>query len=148
MLQIATTTHAAHLTRLHTSPLLASPRIALFPLNLPSIIERDSTVTPLSLQIPLPSRQKSSALVVSVSALTGLIEIEDEGATESRMGRARLASAAVNDQKANLLNDLGRLITAVRTVIDWVHVLTARSSLKPSNLKCGSWAGRRPAVSP
>jgi hypothetical protein len=113
MLRTATRAHAAHLTRSHATPLLASPRITLFPLKLPTITERDAEYTPLSLRIPLPSRQKASALVVSVSALTGMIEIEDQGSTDARAGRARIASNSVNDNVARLLDDLGRLITAV-----------------------------------
>lgn len=41
------------------------------------------------------------------------MEIEDEGATDARAGRARMASTGINDTKARLVDDLGRLITAV-----------------------------------
>ena len=115
ILQTATRAHAAHLTRLLTQPLLGSPRIALFPLNLPSMDERDSEDKPLCLRIPLPTRQKSSALTVAISSLTGLIEVEDEGATDIRVGRAKITSSNVNENRSRLLEDLGRLITAVST---------------------------------
>lgn len=148
ILYTATRTHAAHLTRFFTTPLLSSPRLALFPLNLPSVVERDEDTTPVSFRIPLPSRQKQSALVVSVSSMTGLVEIEDESANESRASRARLASVEANKPPGRLLDSLVRLITAVSWHIPFGYVaLTFRSLLRMWKARCDSLAGRLPVGS-
>jgi mediator of RNA polymerase II transcription subunit 14 len=115
ILTTATRTHAAHLTRLISTPLLSSARLAVLPLTPPYLDESsaDNDEVPLALRIPLPSKQRPTALVVGISALTGLINIEDEGATEARTARALMACAAINDQRSRLQDDLGRLIVAV-----------------------------------
>lgn len=110
LLVTATRTHASHLTRIQVAPLISAPRIALFALNPPSLAESASDSSrPLALRIPLPSHY----LDVGISARTGLIEIEDNG-SEDRRARAKLATVAINEQKSRLLDDVGRLITAVR----------------------------------
>ena len=115
LLATATGGHAAHLTRVNTASLLVAPRIVLYPLNPPKLVESDFESTrPLALRIPLPSVQHDAHLVVAVSSLTGLIEIDDEGATTERRTRATLASTAVNEQnKSRLLEEVGKLITSV-----------------------------------
>jgi mediator of RNA polymerase II transcription subunit 14 len=99
-----------------TTPLLSSPQIALFPLNPPSLLASERR--PLSLHIPLPSRAASKrlSLIIGVSALTGLMEIEDEGHGEGREGRAKLVERSVNLEGGRLGDDIGRLMKAVSSV--------------------------------
>jgi len=111
MLVTATNAHASHSTRARTASLVGAPRVALFAFNPPNLVEADTISTrTLALRIPLPSHH----LLVGVSSLTGLIEIEDDGSPE-RAARAKLATTAVNEQKSRLVDDVGKLITAVRS---------------------------------
>ncbi|ORY27374.1 hypothetical protein BCR39DRAFT_589263 [Naematelia encephala] len=121
ILNLASRTHASLLTRHHTAALLAAPRIALFPADPPQLVETDNTTRPLALRIPLPSRQRQAHLLIGVSSLTGLIEIEDSGSTDSsatspedRGGRAKLATVSANE-RGRLMEDVGRLLVAVIT---------------------------------
>jgi mediator of RNA polymerase II transcription subunit 14 len=118
MITTSTRIHAAHLTRSLAAPLLASPRIAIFPSSPPSLVESDSSARPVTLQVPLPSRTKSVSLLVGVSARAGLIEIEDEGAregaaSEERRMRVRMTMASVNEGRTRIADDVGRLMIAV-----------------------------------
>ncbi|KAK4683698.1 mediator of RNA polymerase II transcription subunit 14, partial [Tremellales sp. Uapishka_1] len=116
ILLVVTRTHASHLTRLTTSVLLSTSRVTLFPLNPPSLQESPSSSSfqPLSLHVPLPSQTRSSNLVISVSALTGWIQIDDlEGKGGEREKRADMASRNINELKGRLGDDIGRLMTAV-----------------------------------
>lgn len=119
LLQTATRAHASFLARSTFSPLLSNPRLALDPLNLPKLIESDSTSRPVQLIIPLPPAQGDAHFTVSVSATTGLIEIEDsmkdsgQVLENKRLLQTKLATASVNDQKTRLADDLHRLLTAV-----------------------------------
>ncbi|KAI9633134.1 mediator complex subunit MED14-domain-containing protein [Dioszegia hungarica] len=117
----ATREHAVHLTRSHCAPLLTSARIGIFPNNPPTLVDThaETSTRPLSMRVPLPGRQRSTAILVGISALTGLIEIEDEGAVpigmEDRGKRAKMACGSVNEGKTRLGDDIGRLITAIIT---------------------------------
>ncbi|RSH89438.1 mediator complex subunit [Saitozyma podzolica] len=118
MITASTRIHAAHLTRSLAAPLLASPRIAIFPSSPPSLVESDSSARPVTLQVPLPSRTKSVSLLVGVSARAGLIEIEDEGAregaaSEERRMRVRMTMASVNEGRTRIADDVGRLMIAI-----------------------------------
>lgn len=147
ILTTATGNHASHLTQHHCNPLLNIPRLRIFPTDPPTLVPSlsESVTRPLSLRVPLPSGQKSTSLLVGISSLTGLVEIEDEGAMasfegpvqgipvaglvggitgigslgkgmEDRGKRAKMASGSVNDGKTKLGDDIGRLITAVSTI--------------------------------
>jgi len=121
LLQIATQDHAVHLTRAITTPLILSPRIALFPLNPPSLRLTDELETPMSLVVPLPTRQRDASLMVSVSALTGHLVIaesrltRDVGLAQSteRSDRTKAAVSAVNEHKSRLMDEVAKLISAV-----------------------------------
>lgn len=119
ILGTVTKAHASFLARSTFSPLLANPRLALDPLNLPRLVESDSASRPVQLIIPLPPAQGDAHFTVSVSATTGLIEIEDsmkdsgQVLENKRLLQTKLATASVNDQKTRLADDLHRLITAV-----------------------------------
>ena len=137
MLDTATRNHAAYLTRIQTAPLSGAPRIALFDLNPPTLIETNIPTRPLGLRIPLPSHR----LLVAVSSITGLIEIEDDGSSE-RAERARLATAAVNEQKTRLVDEVGRLMTAVSRLSQLRMVLNKnRSSPRTCKNRCDNSAG-------
>lgn len=119
ILGTATKAHASFIARSTFSPLLANPRLALDPLNLPKLIESESAARPVQFIIPLPPAQGEAHFTVSVSATTGLIEIEDsmkdsgQVLENKRLLQTKLATASVNDQKTRLADDLHRLITAV-----------------------------------
>ncbi|EKD02252.1 hypothetical protein A1Q2_03399 [Trichosporon asahii var. asahii CBS 8904] len=119
ILGTATRAHASFIARSTFSPLLANPRLALDPLNLPKLIESESAARPVQFIIPLPPAQGAAHFTVSVSATTGLIEIEDsmkdsgQVLENKRLLQTKLATASVNDQKTRLADDLHRLITAV-----------------------------------
>lgn len=95
------------------------PQMALAtPLISPSL--QESETRPLALHISIPSRQRRTQILVWVSPVTGLLEIEDEGARlgigsggEERSNRARLATNGVNSGLAKLGEALKRLIIAV-----------------------------------
>jgi mediator of RNA polymerase II transcription subunit 14 len=116
----ATRTHAVHLTQTLAAPLLASSRIALLPKSPPSLVGSESIDRPISLHMPLPSRTKSASLVVGISARTGLVEMEDEGAkegvgSEERRVRVRMVLAGVNEGRTRIMEEIGRLMVAVST---------------------------------
>jgi hypothetical protein len=82
---------------------------------------QESEARPLALHISIPSRQRRTQILVWVSPVTGLLEIEDEGARlgagsggEERVNRARLATNGVNTGMTKLGEALKRLIIAVR----------------------------------
>ncbi|OCF71301.1 hypothetical protein I204_07928 [Kwoniella mangroviensis CBS 8886] len=109
--------HAAHLTRVQASSLISSPKFILSLLNSPSLQESEDQTSsrPLTLRIPLPSRQRISSLLIGVSAYNGYIEIEDDGSIgdEARANRVELATKSINDGKTRLVDDIGRLTVAV-----------------------------------
>ncbi|WWD22838.1 hypothetical protein CI109_107332 [Kwoniella shandongensis] len=119
LLSTATRAHAAHLTRTHTASLLASPRVIQTLLNQPTLRESDDLTLslPLTLQIPLPSRNRLWSLHIGVSSHNGSIEIEDDGAigNEARANRVKLATTSVNEGKSRLVDDVGRLTIAIIT---------------------------------
>ncbi len=135
LLATATRTHASYLTRTQTAPLLNARRIALFALNIPTLVESDlASDLPLALHIPLPSHH----LAVGISSRTGLVEIEDDG-SQDRGARAKLAMTAVNERKSRLLDDVGRLMTAVSFFYIFAQMLTAsRSSRRIWKNKCAN----------
>jgi hypothetical protein len=103
------------------TPLLLHPRLTIDPLNPPRIAESDSANRPLSVIVPLPAQYGDGGqFVVSVSATSGLIEIEDTSAKDNGQGlennrtlRAKMASAAVNEQRGRLAEDVYRLMISV-----------------------------------
>ena len=112
ILEAAARSHAANLLIHHVQPIVNSSRLTIFPLNPPKFTD---TNTGLTFRVPLPSKQKDIAIVSAVSTLTGLIEITDEGGTETRTTRARIATTNINESKSKILDDIARLISAVRT---------------------------------
>ncbi|OCF33140.1 hypothetical protein I316_05185 [Kwoniella heveanensis BCC8398] len=117
ILATSTRAHAAHLTRSHTSTLLSSPRFIQTLLNQPTLREAEdiSSTLPLTLHIPLPSHQRVTTLIVGVSSLNGLLEIEDDGSTgnEARATQVRTAAGSVNQGKTRLVDEIGRLTIAI-----------------------------------
>nr|XP_019014394.1 uncharacterized protein I206_00476 [Kwoniella pini CBS 10737]OCF53175.1 hypothetical protein I206_00476 [Kwoniella pini CBS 10737] len=109
--------HAAHLTRVQASALISSPKFILSLLNQPTLQESEDPTSscPLTLRIPIPSRQNVSSLIIGVSAYNGHIEIEDDGSigNEVRAERVELAMKSINDGKTRLVDDIGRLTVAV-----------------------------------
>ncbi|CAK9786479.1 hypothetical protein CC85DRAFT_270293 [Cutaneotrichosporon oleaginosum] len=114
----ATRAHAAHLSRVNTTPLLTNERLILDPLNPPRMEESESSSTrPVSLVVPLPSRGQLS---IAVSSISGLLEIEDSIARDNgqvmennRTLRAKLATNSSNEQKTRLADDVYRLVSAI-----------------------------------
>jgi hypothetical protein len=102
------------MTRKLTQTLQSSPQISLFPLDPPALVA--TLDRPLSLHIPLPSRTslKRLSLIIGVSPMTGLTEIRDEGKGEGREGRAKVVERGVNAEGARLVDDVIRLMKAVR----------------------------------
>ncbi|TXT06056.1 hypothetical protein VHUM_03529 [Vanrija humicola] len=120
ILTTATRTHAKLLSEVTTAPLLGLQRLTLNPQNPPRIVESDSPTRPLALVVPLSEQHGNAHFTVSVSATTGLIEIEDTSTKDNgqvlennRSLRAKLATASVNDHKTRLADDLHRLLSAV-----------------------------------
>lgn len=115
---MATRAHAAHLSRVNTTPLLTNERLILDPLNPPRMEESESSSTrPVSLIVPLPSRGQLS---IAVSSISGLLEIEDSIARDNgqvmennRTLRAKLATNSSNEHKTRLADDVYRLISAI-----------------------------------
>ncbi|BEI89208.1 uncharacterized protein CcaverHIS019_0205700 [Cutaneotrichosporon cavernicola] len=114
----ATRAHAAHLSRVNTALLLTNERLILDPHNPPRMEESESSSTrPVCLIVPLPSRGQLS---VSVSSISGLLEIEDSIARDNgqvmennRTLRAKLATNSSNEQKTRLADDVYRLVSAI-----------------------------------
>ena len=136
--------HASHLLRLQVAS-LNSTRIALFPLNPPSLVSLPAEPIggegELSYRIPLPSKHKPVALRITISRYTGLLEISDDAGTEARALRARMATSSVNEGKSRLQDDLVRLIQAVRCLqpLPTGQELTyGRSSWRTWKIKCVS----------
>jgi mediator of RNA polymerase II transcription subunit 14 len=107
--------HAAHLTRHHATPLINNRT----PLIEPELVTTDTR--PLVVRIPIPSQKRDIALKVSVSPITGILDIEDEGAKfsassggDERAIRTRQATHGVNTGTAQLGDALRRLVIAVR----------------------------------
>lgn len=136
ILGTATKAHASFIARSTFSPLLANPRLALDPLNLPKLVESESAARPVQFVIPLPPAQGEAHFTVSVSATTGLIEIEDsmkdsgQVLENKRLLQTKLATASVNDQKTRLADDLQRLITAV--ILETIEDKMRQLGMQPS----------------
>nr|XP_019048596.1 hypothetical protein I302_02368 [Kwoniella bestiolae CBS 10118]OCF27526.1 hypothetical protein I302_02368 [Kwoniella bestiolae CBS 10118] len=117
LLMTSARAHAAHLTRVQASSLISSPKFILSLLNSPTLQESEdqNSPRPLTLRIPLPSRQRISSLLIGVSAYNGYIEIEDDGSigNEGRANRVEMATKSINDGKTRLVDDIGRLTVAV-----------------------------------
>jgi mediator of RNA polymerase II transcription subunit 14 len=123
ILSLATRAHAALLTRQQTAAALTASRSLISGQAPPTLVENTdaSSTRPLALHIPLPSKQRTANLIVSVSSLTGLLEVEDDGAkylveqngTDDRAQRARMTTSSVNEGRTRLLDDVGRLMAAV-----------------------------------
>lgn len=126
----ATRYHASLLTRQQTASIMATPPSLIAGRMPPMLVESDisTSARPLSLRIPLPSRLRDSNLIVGVSSITGLIEIEDDGARltgganglDDRTLRARMTTNNVNEGKSRLLEDISRLIAAVS--VSWTDL--------------------------
>lgn len=115
MLDPASRSHAMHLTTSRTATLLASSRISLLCGQMPALLANgDDAPVPLALSIPLPSRQRPVALSIGVSALTGLVEVKDGGATEGDARSARVKSATTTiNEKGRLTEEVGTLLAVV-----------------------------------
>lgn len=114
----ATRAHAAHLIKIHAAPLIANSTRLISP-TLESKPSR-----PITLYVPVPARRRKMDLSVSVSHITGRIQIEDEGARfsagsggDERANRTRQATFGVNAGSTPLGEALRRLVMAVSWVV-------------------------------
>ena len=115
MVDTATRSHASLRTRDIIAPVLTSTRFAnAIP---PVAVEDDEqgrSARPTSLHVPIPTQTRSE-IRIGVSAITGLLELEDTGAKPGtdRADRAQTIAKAFNDGRTRLVEDISRLLTAV-----------------------------------
>jgi hypothetical protein len=110
----ATRSHAAHLVQIHAAPLIANSTRLMSPTL------ESKPMRPITLYVRVPARRRQMDLSVSVSHITGRIEIEDEGAKfsagsggDERTNRTRQATYGVNAGSTLLGEALRRLVIAV-----------------------------------